>query len=65
MEVETIRNTQSETSLEIENLAKNSGVIDISINNIIQDIEERISDAKDSTENIDSIVKENPNTKSL
>ena len=44
-EVETTKKSQSETSLERENLGKNSGVIGASINNRIQKIEERISDA--------------------
>ena len=43
MEVETIKESQNETTLEIENLRKKSGVIDASINNRIQEIEERIS----------------------
>ena len=55
MEVETI-NHRSETSLEIENLGKNSGVIDASINNRIQEIE-------DSIDIIDSTVKENEKCK--
>ena len=53
MEVETIKKLQSETSLEIENFGKNSGVIDANIINRIQEIEERILDAEDSIENID------------
>ena len=65
MEVETIKKSQSETSLEIENLGKNSGVIDTSINNRIQEIEERISDAEDSIETMDSTVKENAKCKKL
>ena len=62
MEVETINKSQSETSLEIENLGKNSGVID-DINNRIQEIEERFSDAEDTIETIDSTVKENAKCK--
>ena len=59
LEVETIKKSWSETSLEIENLGKNPGVIDASINNKIQEIEERTSGAEDTIENIDSTVKEN------
>ena len=59
VEVETIKKSQSETSLDIENLGKYSGVIDASINNRIQEIEERTSGAQDTIENIDSTVKEN------
>ena len=46
MEVETIKKSQRETTLEIENLGKISGVIDASITNRIQEIEERISGAE-------------------
>jgi hypothetical protein len=42
--------------LEIENLGKKSGAIDASITNRIQEIEERISGAKDSIENIDKTL---------
>jgi predicted nucleic acid-binding Zn-ribbon protein len=65
MEVETIRKSQRETSLEIENLGKRSGVIDASITNRIQEIEERISGAEDSIENINTTVKENANCKTF
>ena len=44
-----------------ENLVKNSGVIDASINNRIQEIEERTSGAQDTIENTDSTVKEMQN----
>ena len=59
MEIETIKKSQRETTLEIENLGKRSGVIDASITNRIQEIEERISGAEDTIENIDTTVKEN------
>ena len=42
MEIETIKKSQ-ETTLELENLAKRSGVIDASITNRIQEIEKRDS----------------------
>jgi chromosome segregation ATPase len=48
MEVERIKKTQRETTLEIETLGKKSGTIDVSISNRIQEMEERISGAKDS-----------------
>jgi predicted nucleic acid-binding Zn-ribbon protein len=48
MEVETIKNSQRETTVEIENLGKRSGDIDASITNRIQEIEERISGAEDT-----------------
>ena len=52
METETIKKSQREITLELENLGKRSGVIDTSITNRIQDIEERISGAQDIIENI-------------
>ena len=54
-----------ETTLEIENLRKRSGVIEASIINRIQKIEERITGAEDSIENIDTTVKENAKCKKL
>jgi hypothetical protein len=58
MDVETIKKSQRETTLEIENLGKNSGTKDASITNRIQEMEERISGAEDSIENIDTTIKE-------
>jgi predicted nucleic acid-binding Zn-ribbon protein len=57
MEIESIKKSQRKTTLEIENLRKRSGVIDASISNRIQEIEERISGAEDTIENIDTTVK--------
>ena len=45
--------------MEIVNFGKKSGVIDANINNRIQEMEKRISDAEDTIETIDSTVKEN------
>jgi hypothetical protein len=59
MEVETVKKSQRETILEIETLEKKSGAIDESITNRIQEIEERISGAEDTIENIDITIKEN------
>ena len=61
-EIETIKKSQKETTLGIENLGKRSGTI--------QDIEVRISGAEDAIENIDTIIKEmqtanSPNPKYL
>ena len=56
MEVEIIKKTQRETTLELENLGKKSGSIDASR---IQEMEERISGAEDSIENMDTTIKEN------
>jgi hypothetical protein len=65
MELETIKNSQRETTLELENLGKRSGVIDASITNRIQEMEERILGAEENIENIDIIVKENRKSKKL
>ena len=50
MEIETIKKSQRETTLEIENLGKRSRVIDASITKRIQEIEERISGTEDTKE---------------
>ena len=41
-EIDTIKKTQSEATLEIETLGKKSGTIDSNIRNRIQEMEERI-----------------------
>jgi predicted nucleic acid-binding Zn-ribbon protein len=51
-EIDTIKKTQREITLEIETLGKKSGTIDVGISNRIQEMEERISGAEDSIENI-------------
>ena len=65
MDVETIQKSQRETTLKLENLEKKSGVINTRITNRMQEIEERISGAEDTIENIDKIVKENPKFQNL
>ena len=57
MEVETIKISQRETTLEVENLGKNSEDIDTRITNRIQEIEGRISAAEDTIENIEQSKK--------
>jgi chromosome segregation ATPase len=64
-EVETIKKTQSETTLEIENLGKKSGTTDVSISKRIQEMEERISGAEDSIENMGTKIKENAKCKKI
>jgi chromosome segregation ATPase len=63
--VGTIKKTQSKAKLEIETLGKKSGTIDVSISNRIQEMEERISGAEDSTENICTTIKENAKCKKI
>ena len=58
-----INKSKRETTLDIENLWKKSGVIDASINKRIHEIEEIISGAEDSIENIDTTVKKNAKCK--
>jgi hypothetical protein len=63
MDVETIKKSQRKTTLELENLRKRLDVIEASITNRIQEIEERISGAEDTIENINTTVKENAKSK--
>ena len=63
MEVETMNKTQRETVREIETIGKKSGTIDASISNRIQEMEERISGAEDSIENISTTIKKIQNAK--
>jgi hypothetical protein len=65
MEVETINKTQKDTNLEIEILGKKSGIIDVSISNRIQEMEERNSGEEDSIENIGTTTKENAKCKEI
>jgi chromosome segregation ATPase len=65
MKIEKIKKAQRETTLELENLGKRSGVIDASITTRIQEIEERISGAEDTIENIDPTVRDNAKRKKL
>jgi chromosome segregation ATPase len=65
MEIHTIKKSQRETTLEIENLGKRPRVMDTSITNRIQEREERISGTEDIIENIDTTVKENAKCKKL
>jgi predicted nucleic acid-binding Zn-ribbon protein len=59
LEIETLKKTQRKTTLKMENLGKRSEVIDGSITNRIQEIEERFLGIEDTTEDIDTTVKEN------
>jgi hypothetical protein len=60
MEVEIIKKSQTETTLKIENLGKKSRVIGLIITIRIQ---ERISVAEDTIENMDTTIKENAKCK--
>jgi predicted nucleic acid-binding Zn-ribbon protein len=65
MEVETKKKSQRETTLQIETLGKESGTNNSSISNRIQEMEERISGAEDSIENMDTTTKENAKCKKI
>jgi hypothetical protein len=58
-----MKKSQSEATLKIETLQKKCGTIDASISNRIQEMEERISGAEDSIENIGTTIKENAKCK--
>jgi uncharacterized coiled-coil protein SlyX len=51
--------------MKTENLRKRPGVINTSITNRIQEIEERISGTEDTIQNIDTTLKENAKCKKL
>jgi hypothetical protein len=57
-EVDTIKKKQTEAMLVIETLGKKCGTIDYNISNRTQEMEERISGAEDSIENIGTTIKE-------
>ena len=63
MQIETIKKSQRETTLEIVILGKKSGTIDASISYRTQEREERLSGAEDSLENMDTTIKENEKSK--
>jgi glycerol-3-phosphate responsive antiterminator len=65
MEVETMKKSQRETTLEIEIVGKKSGTIDASISNRTQEMEGRISGAEDSIENMGTTIKENAKCKKI
>ena len=56
---ETKKKTQTERILETESMRKWSGTANASIKNRIQEMEERLSNAKDTIKEMDSLVKEN------
>jgi hypothetical protein len=65
MEIKTIKKSQRETTLEIENLGKDSGAIDASTTNRIQEMEERLLCAEDTREIIETKIKENAKFKRM
>jgi hypothetical protein len=65
IEVKTIKKTQRETTLEKVILGKKSGTIYVSISNRIQEMEERISRAEESIENMGRTIKGNAKCKEI
>jgi chromosome segregation ATPase len=65
MEVKAIKKSPRKTTPELEILGKKLGTINISISNRIQEMEERISGAEDSIENINTKIKENAKCKKI
>ena len=57
-EIDTIKKTQKEITLEGEHLKKKSGITEASISNRLQEMEERISGAEDNIVNIDKTARE-------
>ena len=58
-EMEVMKKTETKGRLDMENLGKQTGTTEINITNNIQEIEERISETKDTIEDINSLIKEN------
>ena len=58
-EMEAMKKTQTENQLDMENLGKRTETTESSITNRIQEIEEGISDSKDTIEKINALIKEN------
>ena len=65
MEIEIIKKSQRVTTLDIENLGKKLGVMNPSINNRIQEIEERILDVEGTIESNDTTIKVNTKCKKI
>ena len=65
MEVETMKETQRKTTLEIKTVGKKSGTIDVSISNRKEEMEERISGTEHSIENMGTTIKENAKCKKI
>jgi predicted ribosome quality control (RQC) complex YloA/Tae2 family protein len=64
-ELETIKKSQRETTLEIGVLGNIPGGIHVSISNRIQEMEDRISDTEDSIENMGTEIKDNAKCKKI
>ena len=65
VEIESIKKTQNEEILEMKSLWIRTGSTEVNFTNRIQKMEDRVSDAEDMTENMDTSVKENVKFKIL
>ena len=65
MEIEVIKKTQTKWILETENQGKQAGSTDVSITNRMQVMEESISGVEDTREEINTLIKENANSKKI
>ena len=63
VEIELIKKTESQRTLEMENLGEGTRTTDTSIPNRTQEIKERISNAEDILEKINTSVKDNVKSK--
>ena len=64
-EIDTIKKTLKEITLEVEHQKEKSGVTEASISNRLQEIEERILGAEDNIVNIDKTAREDAKNKKL
>ena len=64
-EMESMKKSQVEGRLSMENLGKRTETSETSITNRIQEIEERISDSEDTIEKINALTKENSKSNKL
>jgi hypothetical protein len=65
MDIKPLKKTQRETTLEMKNLGKKSGVTNTSIPNKTKETETRFSVIDDTLEDCDTTVKENTKYKKL
>jgi DNA-directed RNA polymerase specialized sigma subunit len=65
MEIETLKETKKETASDVGNLGKRAGVTDARITNRIQEIRERISEAEEKIEDMNTMYKENTKIKNV
>jgi hypothetical protein len=59
LEIKTIKKSQMEVTLEMDNSRKRTGTTEVSITNRIQEMKKRISGIENTIEDTDTSVKEN------